>query len=356
MTRISLVILISTWFINPMYVGLYSFFLFIPGIVFASPIGSVVDDCQNLKKLLIASLTFSAISVLAILVMIVLGVHNFALLTLMAVVYSVLCDFYTPIISKIIILTFEKDEYMKLNADISTAMTSANLFSGVIVTALVSLIGSTGVFGIDALSCIIVIFMVMFLDVPDNIEVSHGDSKSSNVLVSGFGESYRFLSANRFLVPVLLGAVLFNVVLAPLDVYLTQIAAAHDSSKMIGILDSMFSCGFLISSVAYRFMTDRTSSLVVSSLGLLVLGAAIPLYNISLKTVFQNKIPQECFGTVSNCLYALINLSQPIGLLGVPVFLSVFGIQKYSVAAFIFYVSLALALIGSNKISVELDV
>ena len=379
MTRISLVILISTWFSNPMYVGLYSFFLFIPGIVFASPIGSVVDDCQNLKKLLIASLTFSAISVLAILVMIVLGVHNFALLTLMAVVYSVLCDFYTPIISKIIILTFEKDEYMKLNADISTAMTSANLFSGVIVTALVSLIGSTGVFGIDALSCIIVIFMVMFLDVPDNIEVSHGNSKSSNVLVSGFGESYRFLSANHFLVPVLLGAVLFNVVLAPLDVYLTQIAVAHDSSKMVGILDSLFSCGFLISSVAYRFLTDRikihqfislaliqvpvallmmggTSSLVVSSLGLLVLGAAIPLYNISLKTVFQNKIPQECFGTVSNCLYALINLSQPVGLLGVPVFLSVFGIQKYSVAAFIFYVSLALALIGSNKISVELDV
>ncbi|WP_334116588.1 hypothetical protein, partial [Ligilactobacillus sp.] len=73
-------------------------------------------------------------------------------------------------------------------------------------------------------------------------------------------------------------------------------------------------------------------------------------------TVFQNKIPQECFGTVSNCLYALINLSQPVGLLGVPVFLSVFGIQKYSVTVFIFYVSLALALIGSNKISVELDV
>ena len=67
MTRISLVILISTWFSNPIYIGLYSFFLFVPGIVFASPIGSLVDNCRNLKRLLVETLVLSLLSVLAIL-------------------------------------------------------------------------------------------------------------------------------------------------------------------------------------------------------------------------------------------------------------------------------------------------
>ena len=380
MTRISLVILISTWFSNPIYIGLYSFFLFVPGIVFASQIGSLVDNCRNLKRLLVETLVLSLLSVLAILFIFCINLRSFPLLVLLAVLYSVLCDFYTPIISKITMIIFDKREYMKINADITTAMTSANLFSGVLVTVLLGLINFKGVFEIDILSYVIVTSLILFLEVPDNDKFSSKNKENRNVLVSGFDKAYVFIRENKYLISPLIGAVIFNIILAPLDVYLTQIATINaDNKGIVGILDSLFSFGFLISSIGYRFLSSRirihqfislsllqvplaillmgnTRSLMISAFGLIILGASIPLYNISLKTVFQNKIPEDDFGAISNCLYALINLSQPIGLLGVPTFISFCGIQKYSITVFIIYISLGISLIIANKISTELDV
>lgn len=83
-------------------------------------------------------------------------------------------------------IIFDKREYMKINADISTAMTSANLFSGVLVTVLLGLINFKGVFEIDILSYVIVTSLILFLEVPDNDKFSSKNKENRNVLISGF--------------------------------------------------------------------------------------------------------------------------------------------------------------------------
>ena len=54
-SRIALIILVTTWYKNAIYVGIYSFFLFIPQVVLATPIGYLIDSRRDEKRLLLVS-------------------------------------------------------------------------------------------------------------------------------------------------------------------------------------------------------------------------------------------------------------------------------------------------------------
>lgn len=137
-SRIALIILVTTWFKNPIYVGVYSFFLFVPNILLATPIGYFIDSCRNQKKLLISTSFLSAIAVLGIVLLTYFKVKSFFLLVLLAIVYNLFSGFYMPVVTKITVQIFDRNEYNDINAAISTAMTGANLFSGIIVTFFIS--------------------------------------------------------------------------------------------------------------------------------------------------------------------------------------------------------------------------
>lgn len=137
-SRIALIILVTTWFKNPIYVGVYSFFLFVPNILLATPIGYFIDSCRNQKKLLISTSFLSAIAVLGIVLLTYFKVKSFFLLVFFAIVYNLVSGFYMPVVTKITVQIFDRNEYNDINAAISTAMTGANLFSGIIVTFFIS--------------------------------------------------------------------------------------------------------------------------------------------------------------------------------------------------------------------------
>jgi DHA3 family macrolide efflux protein-like MFS transporter len=85
------------------------------------------------------------------------------------------------------------------------------------------------------------------------------------------------------------------------------------------------------------------------------LGIVIPFFNISSKTIIQNKVPQAKLGVIFNSYFALMNLSQPIGLLGIPVLIGVFGVTSVLLVGGAFYLIAAIMLVLFNQISVELN-
>ncbi|KZU11244.1 hypothetical protein Nizo2264_2568 [Lactiplantibacillus plantarum] len=96
-------------------------------------------------------------------------------------------------------------------------------------------------------------------------------------------------------------------------------------------------------------------TLLLALSALVLLGIVIPFFNISSKTILQNRVPQSELGTVFNSYFALMNPSQPIGLLGIPVLISAFGIQPILVITGTIYLLAAMTLIGLNKFPVELN-
>lgn len=381
-SRIALIILVTTWYKNAIYVGIYSFFLFIPQVVLATPIGYLIDSRRDEKRLLLVSSFLAALAILCVAAMDYFQVHSFVLLVALAVVYSVISDIYSPCITKVTVYLFDKSDFNDINASISGAMTAANLFSGIIVTYFISFLPFTALFLFDFVSYIVVMVLLMFLHIPPTNTATDGvaaTAAQSTSMWNSFKIVKDFLSMFPYIVPVYFSAILFNILLAPMNVYLTQVAyQIFDNAKTTGLLESFYSLGFLIGSLTYKFLCTKfpmsrliqtslllvpvtlaifgsAHSLPVALLGLAGLGIVIPFFNISSKTIIQNKVPQAKLGVIFNSYFALMNLSQPIGLLGIPVLIGVFGVTSVLLVGGAFYLIAAIMLVLFNQISVELN-
>ncbi|WP_024746276.1 MFS transporter [Levilactobacillus namurensis] len=381
-SRIALIILVTDWFHNPIYVGILTFGVFVPEILLAAPVGYFVDKKSHLKRLLVQSSLASAISVIAIFLCVYFKVKSFALLVIGAIIYDIFSGFFDPIIVKLTVRLFEKGDYNKINAAISTARTSAGLFSGVLVTVFTGFVPIKYLFLFDFLSYIVISLVLLGLnghrEVNRPLNDSAGEEYKSNIWNS-FGFVKQLLHDFPPLVPVLVTALLFNILLAPNSVYFAQISGeVFRNVKLIGVMDSFFSMGFLIGSVIYRLISEwvnihtflqiaivqvpisfllfgESQNIVITLLGLLLLGAALPFFNISSKTVLQRVIPESRLATVSNSYFSLINLTQPIGLLGIPILLNLSGIRRFSLVAGIAYLGVTLMILATGKISTALD-
>ncbi|MFC6261239.1 MFS transporter [Levilactobacillus fujinensis] len=377
-SRVALIILITTWFHAAIYVGIYSFCLFVPGIILAAPIGHFVDQQARLKPFLLKTSLAAAVAVLLILGLVGLRVKNFPLLIVSAILYDTCSSFYGPIITKLTVRLFDATVYSRLNAAISTAMMSANLLSGVLVTALMTILPLATLFLADFLSYLIV--FCLLLGIHENIvSTPAAPSQFTGSAWNGFGYVRQLFHQFPALVPVLMTALLFNILLAPNDVYFTQLATmVFHNAKTTGLMTSAFSVGFLLGSLLYRwlaktvqlhtfiqlslieipiafFMFGESRWLLGSLFGVILLGSALPFFNISNKTILQKQVPEEDLATVSNSYYALINLSQPIGLLGIPLIIDAVGMRPFTLLASITYLAIAGVIIATKKISPALD-
>lgn len=381
-SRIALIILVTNWFHNPVYVGILTFGVFVPEILLAAPIGYFVDKKAHLKSLLIQSSIASAISVIIIFLCVYFNLRNFVLLVICAVIYDIFSGFFDPIIVKLTVQLFEKNDYNKINSAISTARTSAGLFSGILVTAFTSFMPIEYLFLFDFLSYVVISLVLLGLSeqsmVTQALRGNTGEEYKSNIWNS-FGFVKQLLRDFPPLVPVLVTALLFNILLAPNSVYFSQISGeVFQNVKLMGVMDSFFSFGFLAGSVIYRFTYERvrihtflqisivqvpasfllfgeSQNIISTLIGLLLLGSALPFFNISSKTVLQRVIPEVKLATVSNSYFSLINLTQPIGLLGIPILINLFGIRVFSLVAGIAYLGLTLVILTTGKISTALD-
>ncbi|AKP65799.1 major facilitator family transporter [Levilactobacillus koreensis JCM 16448] len=377
-SRVALIILITTWFHAAIYVGIYSFCLFVPGIVLAAPIGHFVDQQARLKPFLLKTSLAAAVAVLLILGLVAWRVKNFPLLIASAILYDTCASFYGPIITKLTVRLFSAAVYSRLNAAISTAMMSANLLSGVIVTALMTVLPLATLFVADFLSYLIVFGLLIGLH-EQPVTKAPAPTTFSGSAWNGFSYVRQLFRQFTALVPVLTTALLFNVLLTPNDVYFTQLATmVFHNTKATGLMTSAFSIGFLLGSVLYRwlaksvrlhtfiqislveipiafFLFGESKWLLGSLFGVVLLGSALPFFNISNKTILQKQVPETDLATVSNSYYALINLSQPIGLLGIPLIIDALGMRSFTLLASVTYLAIAGGILATKQISPALD-
>lgn len=334
---------------------------------------------QKSKKLLISTSFLSAIAVLGIVLLTYFKVKSFFLLVFFAIVYNLVSGFYMPVVTKITVQIFDRNEYNDINAAISTAMTGANLFSGIIVTFFISFLFTYFLFIFDFMSYLVITILLIQLRIKPIAETAKTEKGNFLSFLNGFEVVREFLNTYKVVVPVFLAAVLFNIILAPNDVYLTQIASrVFNNPRLVGFMESFFSLGFLLGSLFYKIIITRvpmhnlietalvlvpisllifgdTTNLLVSLIGLVILGLSLPFFNISSKTILQNKVEEGKLGTVFNSYFAVMNITQPIGLLGIPILINFWGIQRFALIGGLVYLTFAVVLIITHQVSPALD-
>lgn len=378
MSNIALLTLITKWFVSANYVGLYSFCLFVPRVLLATYIGGQVDRSKDLKRTLLFSMGWTALFMLIMTSSVILEVKHFWWLVMWALFYEVASSYYYPCLTKLLVVLFERSELSKLNASLSTAVTSANLFSGSVVTVAIGFV-SLGVFLAIDLSLYLVGLVLFFALKVETKSSAETPSEPPASLWNGVKVVKSLLKENHYLAPIFYIALIFNIVLAPQSVYFAELAnnVFHDL-KLLGLCNTLFVSGFLLGSLFYRVVDVRlkTHEYIIWALvlvplafgligaparwsvygGIVLLGFAIPLYNISTRLILQIKVSKETVATVSNSYYALLNATQPIGLLGFPYLISLWGIGSVLLGSAALLGLLTLGVVISRQISAELDI
>lgn len=377
-SRVALIILVTQWFHQPLALGGLTFCLFVPGVLLAAPIGNLVDRQSRLRPMLVGSSLLASLTDLLIGLIVILTLKWYWLLVLLAIANDILNSPFDPAVMKLTVRLFDRTVYNRINAALTTATVSAGLFSGVLATIAMTVVPLAGLFLIDFGSYVVIAGLLLVLREP-RVTVPPVVAQSTTAVWNLFATVGRLLHRVPILMPVLLLALLFNVLLAPNTVYLTQLATqVFHNLKLTGVMDSTFSLGFLLGAVLDRTLSDRvplhrfmqvavtlvpvaflilgTAHFLLGTLaGLLVLGCALPFFNVSMKTLLQDHIPENDLARVTNSFYALINLTQPIGLLGIPLLLNGLGVQRFCWLAGINYLGIAVAALATHRLSVRLD-
>lgn len=371
--------LITKWFVSANYIGVFSFFLFVPRVLLATYIGILVDKSSNLKKLLLKSMLWTAIFMVAIIAVVAFEIKVFWILVILSVLYEVTSSFYLPILTKVIVILFARDELSNINSSITTAVTSANLFSGVVVTTMMKYLNLWMLLFFDLMLYSFSIIILMYLTVEKNEKNNRKKVKKTvNVLSEGIVAVRELLISNKSLAPVFYVALVFNIALAPQSVYFAELA--HNvfmDLDLLGIFNTLFVSGFLLGSIFYRladvrikihqfiiaalllvplsFLFLSLKNREMTCLGIILLGFAIPLYNISTKIILQTRVAKEKIATVSNSYYALLNVTQPIGLLGLPYIISLVGISVNLFLTSMFLFGITMVVLLFRAITSDLD-
>ncbi|MCR1901119.1 MFS transporter [Ligilactobacillus apodemi] len=376
MSNIALLTLITKWFVSANYVGIYSFCLFVPRVLLATYIGNQVDQTKNLKRLLLLSMGWTAFFMLIVTGSVIL--EFFWWLVIWSLGYEIASSYYLPILTRLLVELFARAELSKLNASLSTAVTSANLFSGLIVTLAMGVV-NLGIFlALDLGLYLLGLTLFLALKVELKVLNESQSVESFGSLWNGVKVVKQLLRKNRYLAPVFYLALLFNIVLAPQSVYFAELA--HNvfyDLKLLGLFNTLFVSVFLLGSLFYRVVDVRLKiheyisaasvlvpvafSLIGSTVkwlvygGIVLLGFAIPLYNISTRIILQTKIKKDQVATVSNSYYALLNAPQPVGLLGFPYLISLCGLSSILLGSAVLLALVTMVVLLSKQISSDLD-
>ena len=201
MSNIALLTLITKWFVSANYVGLYSFCLFVPRVLLATYIGGQVDRSKDLKRTLLFSMGWTALFMLIMTSSVILEVKHFWWLVMWALFYEVASSYYYPCLTKLLVVLFERSELSKLNASLSTAVTSANLFSGSVVTVAIGFV-SLGVFLAIDLSLYLVGLVLFFALKVETKSSAETPSEPPASLWNGVKVVKSLLKENHYLAPI----------------------------------------------------------------------------------------------------------------------------------------------------------
>lgn len=361
----------SMWYIyqvtgSPLKMGITLVFSTLPAVIL-SPFAGAAADRYDRKKIIVLSDFANGGIVGVITILIYTGSMEIWMLYLLAGLRSVASTFFGPAVMAITPSILEKEQLLKANSMNQLSRDFTGILGYAVGGTLIAVLGIPGLFLFDSISFILSAISEMFITVPviKNGAVKKADMKNEIM------ESISFVLKKKELLHfVIVGGLIINFFLAPLEIYITLFAGQRLNlgSEGYGILLAAITAGSLIMTIFISAIGKRFSFYTLTFLGLTLegvfmmllsssftfhtslavlalMGASICVCNVSLHTVFQNLIPNEMMGRVGGILNTICQATIPLGY-----FTGGLAAERYDLTAVIVVSGLTVGLAGLSTI------
>ena len=349
---------------------------FLPIILFSPLAGVIVDRVS--KKWLIASVDFfQAIATVGMIIMFKFETQIFSsevgfLATILGflAIRGSLQAFHQPAIQALIPVLVPRKHLKRINS-LDFLLNSVIFMIGPVIAALLLAIPTLEVgdiIWIDAITFVIATIPLVLITIPAIEKKLRGKKKDKTSFYTEFKEGITFIRKKKGLLPLLGAFTAANFFITPLFTLLNLFLYAEPhfgTERDLAMVMVMLQAGMLAGSlimlvwggfkkkvigVAGGILVGYVGYLIVSltpagtfwfmGLGLLILGLALPVLNISSQTIWQTVVPKDKLGRVMAVRITIAQMSAPLGMILAGV------IAEYSNAIFPIYVSCTILGLG----------
>ncbi|EST10416.1 MFS transporter [Sporolactobacillus laevolacticus] len=244
--------------------------------IFVMPWAGVMAD-RNIKKQILMITDFVRGLMMLMLVVLTMNGHfSLLMINLVLVIISAMNAFFSPALSSTLPLVIDRNNLSKGNSIFEFIRRFSAILGPAIGGILISILSISAVFALNGLSFIISFFFSLFLKIPLVSQPEHGES-----FLMRFKEGFFYtLRMKRLLCLTLVGGVIINFFLAPIEVFL--VAISHQlkfGSAGLGWLDAAISIGALLGSLTILF-GHISNQIRLAVIGLVLEGAALILVGL----------------------------------------------------------------------------
>lgn len=300
--------------------------------------GVLVDRWRKRTTMIVSDVIRALISFA--LVAAVIAKWPFWSLLLMVLALQTVGQFFGPASAAFFPLLVEPEEVTAGSGMMQSSNATAQLIGTVTGGALMAVLGAPLLFLFDGLSFTVSVVSLLFIRVKEVITQSAGDAKSaSSSFLRDWLEGISLLSRSKFLVLVIVAALVTNAALAPLDVTMTAWVKGplHGTAFNLGLINGGFFIGIIVGGILLGWVAQKVPLRAVLVFGLVAIGVCSSAFGLfhnpwpdvaltiisgfaagslngSLGAMFIQLIPAEIRGRAFGLIGALATIAMPVGM------------------------------------------
>jgi len=317
-------------------VGVFSF----APAIFLSPIAGAIVDRVSRKRVMIASDLAAGLSTVALLILYSGGHLEIWHLCAAGFFASAFESFQFPAYSAAITTMVDKKHYTRANAMLGMVGSASMIIAPALAGVLLSLLGISGIMGIDIVTFLFAIGTLLFVFIPDPTETAAGRASRGSLLrESVFG--FRYIFSRPSLLGLLLiffginlTATFAMILFAPMI-----LARTANNEVILGTTLMMFGIGGVVGGLLIaawggfkrRIHGVLLGLILTSLLGQVIIGVGqalwmwglgaflmmffLPLVNGSSQAIWQAKVPPDIQGKVFATRRLIAQVSAPVAMI-----------------------------------------
>lgn len=349
---------------SPVLVGVVTAVQVLPVIIFSFYSGILADTYDN-KKIMISSDFFRFVLLLSLVFTWNYLDGSIQLVIIYSLIFmlSVFSSFFIPSFQATIKNTVQEYDLVNANSLIEVVRNFSNLFGLILGGILVSTIGITNSFIINALTFLISGIFIMMAKVPHHKQVLISKKISHNIK-----ESFQYLKkAPLVLKQSLWYIIIINLSVAPMSIIMTLLAEESKYDSLgLSFLNTSFAlgsiCGALLASYLLKKFSDASiifyfifcycsftflatlfsNNIVLAMLLLLLTGVFSSLILIFVNTFMQKETDRKFIGRISSFRSMALRIPPPILAMAFGFLIPVMGLQMSTLIIQLLTISLAL--------------
>lgn len=330
----------AVWYVtettgSPLALAIVYVCAFLP-VGLLAPLGGVVADRFNRKRVIILCDLFIAAMALVVGAVIAIGHVSFPLVLVMATACGVAQAFRTPSFNAAMPLLVPEKHLLRVNALDNLLSSISMICAPALGIFLYTTIGFQAVMFLDAAGALLSVLAMLTAAVPTIVAHDVANQSAFANVKSGWRE----LSATKGLPVIVLCVVLGMMAYGPLDSILPLMVSSHFNGNgyMASLVTAVFGIGMLAGSAALMVRGGSTWLARIIAVAAIVVGAATTVagllptsmfvafvvaigvmavacagFNGPLMTLMQKNVSEEKLGRVMGLLSAFMGLGIPLG-------------------------------------------